>query len=126
MKFNLSIPDELFETYVRNYGLPNAYARMRQAMEFCKDIQVNDRVVVLAGDNRRALEAVFQTTVDSPEKLIKLTQNLSHVALEGVNMNFSADQLERLKMQATFHGRTLEQFIREQVEEIKATMLERV
>ncbi len=126
MKFNISIPDELFETYVKNYGLPAAYGRMRQALELCKDIQASDRVILVSGDNRRAIEAIFQTTVDSAEKLVKLTQNLNSVHLGNVSMDFSEDQLQRLKAQAGFHGRTTEQYIRETVTELKEAMLERV
>jgi len=126
MKFNISIPDELFESYVKRYGLPAAYSRMRQALELCKDIESNDRVFLVGGDNRRALEAVFQTTLDSASKLVKLTQNMNTVKLGNVDMQFSEDQLQRLKMQASFHGRTTEQFIKETVTELAAAMLERV
>jgi hypothetical protein len=126
MKFNISMPDELFEHYVVKYGLPNAYTRMRQAIEICKDIEASDRVVLIAGDNRRAIEAVFQTTADSAEKLVKLIQNMNTVQLGNVEMSFSEDQLQRLKAQAGFHGRTIETYIRETVDELKAAMLERV
>jgi hypothetical protein len=126
MKFNISIPDELFEVYVKNYGLPAAYGRMRTALELCKDIQASDRVVILSGDNRRAIEAVFQTTIDSATKLVKLVQNMSTVSIGNVNVEFSEDQLQRLKAQAGFYGRTLEQYIIEQAQEIKAAMLEKV
>lgn len=126
MKVQVSIPDSLFEKYVKQYGLPAAYARMRQAMEMCQDIQVNDRVVLVAGDHRRALEAIFQTTLDDATKLVKLVQSLSRITLGGVEMQFSPDQLDRLAMQATFHGRSTEQYIRETVAELSAAMLERV
>ena len=126
MKFNISIPDELFEHYVKAYGLPNAYARMRQAIELCKDIEKNDRVILISGDNRRAIEAIFQTTVDNAPKLVKMIQNITTVKLGDVDMQFSPDQLQRLDAQAGFHGRSLETYIRETVEELKAAMLERV
>lgn len=126
MKVNVSMPDELFEKYVVKYGLPGTYARMRAAIELCQDLEKDDRAVILCGDNRRAIEKVFQTTVDNPEKLVKLTQNLSRVALGGVDMEFTSAQLERLQMQATFHGRTLEQYIRETVIELRDAMLEKV
>lgn len=126
MKVNVSIPDSLFEQYVKQYGLPAAYNRMRQAIDLCKDVQVNDRTILVTGDNRRALEEVFQTTIDDATKLVKLVQNVTRVTLGGVDMKFSDDQLQRLDMQAKFHGRTTEQYIRETVQELAATMLERV
>lgn len=124
MKVNLSMPDSLYEHMVVTWGIPQCYRKMSEAIELCKDIQKNDRVVLLAGDARRALEAVFQTTIDNPEKLVRLVQNMSRVSLGDVHMDFTSDQLERMAAQASFHGRTLDTFIRETVAELKQTMLE--
>lgn len=126
MKVNITMPDSLFEEYVVKFGLPGAYGKMREAIEAYKDVKKDDRVILLAGDARRAIEAIFQTTLDNPEKLIKLIQNMNSVKLGGVDMEFTSDQMERLAAQAGFHGRTPEQYIRETVMELKATMLERV
>ncbi len=126
MKVPLTMPDQLFEAYVVKFGLPMAYHKMREAIEAYQHVDKSDRVVLLAGDQRRAIEAVFQTTIDDANKLVKLTQNMNSVRIGDVDMAFSSDQLERLKAQAEFHGRTLEVFIRETVEELKQTMLERV
>lgn len=126
MKINLSIPDELFETYVKKFGLPAAYNRMRQAIEIFKDVEVSDRAIVVAADNRRAIEAIFQTTIDDAPKLVKLIQNMNTIKLGNVEMGFTAEEYARLQMQATFHGRTLETFVREMVMELKDMMLEKV
>lgn len=126
MKVNITMPDALFEEYVVKFGLPAAYHRMREAIELFKDVKKDDRVVLLDGDNRRAIEAVFQTTVDNAPKLVKLVQNMNTVKLGNVDMQFSQDQMERLAAQASFHGRTTEQYIRETVLELKEAMLERV
>lgn len=126
MKVNVSMPDALFEKYVKSFGIPQCYQRMRVAIELCQDIQKEDRAVLIAGDARRAIEKVFQTTVDDSTKLVKLIQNMNTVHLGGIDMEFSQDQLERMKAQAGFHGRTLEVYMRETVEELKQIMLERV
>tara|TARA_R110000868_G_scaffold255919_2_gene512581 strand:+ start:916 stop:1296 length:381 start_codon:yes stop_codon:yes gene_type:complete len=126
MKVNITMPDALFETYVVKFGLPLAYGRMREAIEAYKDVNKDDRVVLLSGDNRRALEKIFQTTIDDSTKLVRLTQNMNTVKLGNIDMEFSSDQLERLAAQAGFHGRSLEVYMRETVEELKSAMLERV
>lgn len=126
MKVNITMPDSLFEEYVVKFGLPGAYSKMREAIEAFRTVKKDDRIVMLAGDERRAIEAVFQTTIDDSKKLVKLVQNMNSVKLGDVDMAFSQDQLERLSAQAGFHGRTLETYIRETVEELKAAMLERV
>lgn len=125
MMVNLKMPDPLFEEYVKKWGVPGLYRKMAQAIEFFKDVDKNDRPVLLAGDDRRAIEKIFQTTIDDSSKLVKLVQNMSRVSLGGVDMEFTSDQLERMKAQAGFHGRTLETYMRETVEELKAAMLER-
>lgn len=126
MIVKLTMPDKLFEKYVIKWGLPNAYRKMNDAVELCQDIEKGDRTILLSGDNRRAIEAIFQTTVDDATKLVRLVQNMSRVSLGGVPMEFTSDQLERLGAQAGFHGRTLETYMRETVDELKAAMLERV
>lgn len=126
MKLNLHIDDSTFELYVNRWGVPGLYAKMKNAIELCKDIEPSDRVLLLSGDNRRAVEAVFQTTLDTPEKLVKLVQNLSRISIGGVDLKFTADQLERLNSQAGFHGRSLQTYITETVMELKEMMLERV
>lgn len=126
MKVNITMPDSLFEEYVVKFGLPAAYAKMREAIEAFRSVKKDDRIVMLAGDERRAIEAVFQTTVDDAKKLVRLCQNMNTVKVGGVEMAFSADQLERLAAQASFYGRTTQEYIREQVDEIKAAMLEKV
>lgn len=126
MKINVSIPDDLFEQYVKIWGVPGIYSQIRKVLDLCKDFEKSDRYIVLSGDGRRAIEQVFQTTVDDQAKLVKLVQNMNSVKLGDVHMEFSQDQLERLKAQAGFHGRTTEQFIKETVDELKSMMLEKV
>lgn len=126
MMFNFKVPDDTFTIYVNKYGVPGCYAAMKKAVEYFKDVDKEDRTILVAGDTRRALEAVFMTTIDDSNKLLKLVQNMNTVKLGDVEMSFSSDQLDRLAMQAKFHGRTTEQYIRETVTELTAAMLERV
>lgn len=126
MKVNITIPDELYEVYIKKFGVPNAFARMRAAIEAFQGVDKNDRVILIASDDRRAIEAVFQTTIDNSAKLVKLIQNLNVVKLGNVEMSFTADELARIEMQAAFHGRTPDVFTREMVEELKLRMMEKV
>lgn len=125
MKVNLSMPDELFEKMVKVHGIPACYRKMTQAIELCQDIEKSDRAIIVAADHRRALEAIFQTTIDNPEKLVRLTQNMNTVKVGDVDLAFSSDELARISAQAGFHGRTTQQFIIEMVTEIKDRMLEK-
>lgn len=125
MKVNLSMPDAIYEKMVVKWGIPNCYRKMTDFITLCQDIDKDDRTILISGDARRAIEKIFQTTVDNPEKLVRLIQNMSRVSLGGVDMEFTSDQLERMAAQAGFHGRTLEVYMRETVDELKSVMLER-
>lgn len=126
MKLNLTIDDAIVEKYEAKFGAPKHWEQMRKAIEAFVDVPKHDRFLIISGDTRRAIEAIFQTTLDTPEKLLQLTKKLNSVAINGVEVNFDAEELDRIRMQASFHGRTPEQYIKEMITEIKDRMLERV
>lgn len=124
MKIALTIPDELYDHFVKKHGVSKAHQVMRQTLEHFKDVDETDRYLVLAGDDRRAIEAIFQTTMDTPAKFIKVLKNMSTAQLGPVEIAFTDDELQRLKAQAVFHGRTLDQYITETATELKNRMME--
>ena len=126
MQFQMKVDDALFEHYVKLVGIPGCYARMRKILEDMKDLNPNDRYLVIEGDIRRDIESVFQTTIDSPAKLAKLIRNMSTVKIHGVEHTFTEDEMARIAMQASFHGRTTEQFMKGMIAEIAGMMLEKV
>lgn len=126
MIINLKLSDELFEFYVKKYGLPKAYAVMKRALEAMKEVDDNEPYLFIVGEDRLTLQNIFQTTLDSPKKLITLVKNLIAVRVGGVDIPFTSDELARLQMQATFHGRELDVYITEMVMELRDRMLEKV
>jgi len=126
MIINFKVPDQIFEDYVKQYGIPQCYQAMRRHIEEMKDYNIKDRYFVVFGDVRRAIEAVFGTTIENGEKLLKLIKNLNSVKISGVEVNFTEDEMARLAMQATFHGRSTEVYIKEMITELKDKMLEKV
>lgn len=126
MIINLKIEDSLYDKYLTTFGAPKHYAQMKRAIEEFSGIKYGERTVILHGDERRELEAIFQTTIDDPAKLIRLTKNLHSVRIDGIAVDFTPDELARIEMQASFHGRSTETFIKEMISEIKDRMLEKV
>lgn len=86
----------------------------------------NERIITLKGKNRQAIEALFQTTIESPEQLVDKVRRLSLVKINQVEYVFSADELARFEMQAKFHGRTTEVFMAEMMKEVIGRMLEQI
>lgn len=126
MMINLKLPDELYDRYLQQYGAPKHYTRMKEALEAFAQVPSNDRAIFLFGDDRKAIEGLFQTPIDNGPQLAKLVKNLCTVRIGGIEVSFTADQLARIAMQASFHGRTPETFIREMVTEIVAKFMEEV
>lgn len=85
-----------------------------------------DRSILVLPDDRRAIEAVFQTTVADGADLARRVAALASVQIGGVSVEFSTEELARIDMQAQFHGRTREVFVREMITEIKWSMLEKI
>ena len=126
MIINLKIEDTLYDHYLTRFSAPRHYVQMKRAIEAFSNIDFGDRVLILAGNDRKALEHEFGTILENPEKLLRLVKNLKSVKIGGVEVNFSDDEMARIAMQADFHGRTTEQFIKEMIDEIKGRMLETV
>lgn len=126
MQLKFNIGDSLYETYVLKFGVQGTYQRMRKVLEEMSGVDSNDRYVILAGDPRRAIEKIFGTTIDDGPKLAKLVAKLNSVEIAGASMEFTDDELARIDMQATFHGKPRQKFILEMVGEIKDRMLEQI
>jgi hypothetical protein len=88
--------------------------------------KVVERELHFDADNRRKLESIFQTTIESPQDLINRIKKLCSIKIGNVERTFAHDELARMHMQATFHGRTLEVFLNEMIDEIVNRMLESV
>lgn len=127
MQLNLKLEDKLYDHYLQKFGSPMHYRAMKRAVEAFKDIDTGkDRFLLLHGDDRRAIEAIFQTTLDDPAKLIKLIKNMCTFKIGEVEVQFTSEQLARMDMQAKFHGRTTEQYIKETVTELLARFMEEI
>lgn len=124
MKINVTIPDEVYEVYIHKYGVAKMREKMTSAIVAFKDVDDKDRYIFLAGDDRRAVEAIFETTIGDGKQLAKLCQRLRNVGLGDVQIPFQSDELERLKMQAGFHGKSLDNFISDLAQEIKLQILD--
>lgn len=126
MELKFKIQDEVYETYVKRYGVKGTYDRMRKVLEEMQYVDASDRYILLSGDARRAVEAIFQKVISTPDELVKLTARLNAVSIAGAQMTFTSDELERIKEQASFFSKTTEEFIMDMILEIKAAFLERV
>ena len=113
MKVEVDIPDRVLEEAVQQ--------RVKDQLS-----PNGERAIVISPDDRRQLEALFETTVESAADIVKHTRKLCLWKIDAVEFTFNAEELARIDMQAKFHGRTRNQFIDQMVRDIKARMLEQV
>lgn len=126
MQLRFNIGDSLYEQFVLKFGVQGTYQRMRKILEEMVSVDPNDRYIIITGDPRRAIEKVFETTLDTPEKLVKLIQRLNEVSVEGVAMTFTTEELARIDQQAVFQGKTREAFLLNMLSDVKNYMLDQV
>jgi hypothetical protein len=122
MQISLKMEDHLYNDYLTRYGSPMHYKKMKDAIDAFKDIE--GRYLILHGAGRQALERIFQTTIDDVTKLEQLIKNLCSVKIDQVEIQFTADQLARLDMQAKFFGKSTEDFIKQTIEELIRRFME--
>ena len=126
MIINLKLPDTLYEQYLLKYGSPMHYTMMKKAIEEFSNVPSNDRWFGVHGPDRQRIEAVFGNTVNSAKELADRLERLNQVSIEGERLDFEPEELARIDMQAQFHGKDRQTFVRDMVREIKDAMLEKV
>lgn len=126
MIMSLKIPDSLYQHYYDKYGKDAFQAKMKESIEFFKDLDKNDRFVLINGKERRALEAIFEMPIENSTDLARKCQKLANFKIGDIGISFTTDELAQIDAQAGFLGETRETFMTRMAEEIKLRMLERV
>ena len=76
------------------------------------DVPDSDRIIVVRSPERRQLEEMIQTTLETPEQLVTLVRNLCMVKIGTVEYPLSPAQAIALTEQATFHGWNVQEYIK--------------
>lgn len=130
MKITINVPDDLFEQYEAQGVTPNRTYSAKDEIEArlirFVGVSRHDRALVIQGDDRKKLEEFFQTTVETPDRLLKFIKNMGSVKIGNVERVFTPDELLRLESQAKFHGWPTERFIAHTVGEAFDYMMERI
>lgn len=118
MQINLQIPDSLYNTYLERWKSPQHYKKMKDAIDALKDLEQNDRFFIVNGETRRDIEKTLGKHIGDQQELARLIKNMNSVRIQGIEVQFSDDQLFRIDAQAGYHGKTRESFIEDMVKEI--------
>lgn len=122
MKVTLTIPDELFETYEKRGGTKEMLATLTRFA----DVPSTERALVVWGKDRLQLEAIMQTTMESPKRLLDALRNCGSIKIGPVERIFSPSEIARLGDQAKFHGRTEAEWLSYTAEQALDYILDRM
>lgn len=111
MRVTLVVPDEIVEQYKAQTPKDKTLTQvMAERLKAFAAYPPHERVFVLGGKDRQALEAIFQTTINSVPDLITKVKNLGLLQIGPVIRTLTAGELCRLRDQANFHGWTPEKW----------------
>jgi hypothetical protein len=119
MVVTLSMPDELYQTYVKMNPANPAKGIVKQLERF-QDIQQDRRVVFIYGPDLVEMQRLAGRTVESPEQVVALVKDALSINVGDFKVALTEGQRKRLKQNAHFFGRTPEEYGSEQVKEIVA------
>jgi hypothetical protein len=99
---------------------------IKRILETFVGVGHEDRYFVVEGDDRRALEAVFQTTIQDAKELVKKVQNMSIFGIGDATRPLTDGESIQLAEQAVFWGQTPAEFIKTTMDRVLDETLNRV
>jgi hypothetical protein len=132
VKIELNIPDDLYERLVSRskagkHEQLKINNHIRKVLQDFVDVgRDGTRYFIVEGDMRRQLEKVFQTTIETPDQLVRKVQNLSRVGIGNVERPLTDGESIQMEEQANFWGQTPAEFIKTTMERVLDETLNRV
>jgi hypothetical protein len=128
MKLTLQIPDDVYDRLKKsakgNYPKDVEEEILRRLQQFL-DIPRGERVIMLHGPGRQAIEAYFEGPLDSPEHLLTQIRHFGLLKIGEIEVQIPADVLALLGEQARFHGTDANTYLRETVAYILKELVNR-
>lgn len=127
MKITIQLDDEVYDEALKTHKTKAGVEKaILKGFDLLKGIAPDDRYFVVAGDERRELEKVVQTTLSSSKDVLRHLSNMSKLKIGSVERLFTADELVRLHTQAQFHGWTSEKYLALTSDEALRYVLDRI
>lgn len=114
MIVTITIPDDLYQAYA-GMNPSNPRQAIQKQLERFKDVPSNERVVLLSGEVRKAIEGLFGHPIEQGEELVKWLQELTALKLGEVEVPLKEGQRKRLTTEAGFYHREPNEYIASRV-----------
>jgi len=128
MDVTLSIPDAVITRVKAQIPSPTPDAvlvELRRKLLAFERFGPQDRALILSTAQRQALEALVQTTIADGDDLVAKVTKLATFTIGPVSRALTDGELQRLRMQAEFHGWTPEAFLTLTINELIDRLMER-
>jgi len=132
MRITIDLSDEMHEDLKRHCKEPKpdkaaVNREIRGRLERVKDVDlVKDRWFIVGGDQRRRLEAVFQTTCADAKELADRVEVLNRVGLGDCTRPLSSGEALTINEMAGFHGLAGVDFLKQTVDRVLDETLGRI
>lgn len=113
MIIELEIPDAVYKKYQKHSPDP-AKAMVGNLKQFA-EVGPNDRVVLVGGKDREALEVLLERHISNSAELITFLREALKIRLDGVEIEPNPDILNLIHQQADFDGREYKDFIKDKL-----------
>lgn len=110
MIIELEIPDTVYKRYQKHDPKNPEKALVANLKQFA-EVGPNDRVVLLGGKDREALEILLERHLGNGSELVTFVREALKLKLDGVELVPNPDILNLIKQQSDFDGREYKDFL---------------
>lgn len=113
-EFKLS--DQAYAKY-REHNPKDPEAAMSTQLVRFQEVKPTSRIVIIPEKERQELETLFDRFLDTGADVVAQCKRALTMKIQGVELQLSPDQMERIKLMAEFEGKDFKQFLSEKMQD---------
>jgi hypothetical protein len=122
MIVTLSMPDELYNVYVK-HNPQNPHKGIVKQLERFKDVPLPSATLIFSPEDMARMAELTKTCTESPSQLLDLLERALSIKVGDVNVPLTESQCGRLEQYAFFYGKTVPEYLTMRLNESLLTQL---
>lgn len=115
------VQDAAYKKYTE-YNKDPELAMAQQLVRF-QEVKPTSRIIIVGEKDRQELELLFDRFLETSPDLVAQVKRALTMKIEGIDLQLSPDQMERIKQQAEFEGKDFKVYLAEKMKEaVKLTL----
>lgn len=116
------VQDVAYKKYTE-YNTKDPEAAMGLQLVRFQEVKPSSRIIIIGEKERVELETLFDRFLDTGQDVITQCKRALTMKIEGVELQLSPDQMERIKLMAEFEGKDFKLFLAEKLKDaVKLTL----